>query len=138
MRAVLEGIALFLGLCAGFITAGGTFALITVVGIVPRMAGKTHTGRVIRLYESAIIWGGSLGNICSLFDITFGMQAWMLPIFGLSAGMFVGCLVMALAKTLNVLPIFFLRLRVTQGESFQLVALGLGKFVGAMIYFLWL
>ena len=124
MRVVLEGIALFLGLCAGFITAGGTFALITVVGIVPRMAGKTHTG--------------SLGNICSLFDITFGMQAWMLPIFGLGAGMFVGCLVMALAETLNVLPIFFLRLRVTQGESFQLVALGLGKFVGAMIYFLWL
>lgn len=138
MRALAEILALFLGLCAGFITAGGTFALITVVGIVPRMAGMTHTGREIRLYESAIIWGGTIGNLCSLFDVTFGMQAWMLPLFGLGSGIFVGCLVMALAETLNVLPIFFRRLRVTQGESFHLLALGLGKLAGALIYFFWL
>ena len=135
MQLIREMILLGIGLAGGLITAGGTFALITVVGIVPRMAGATQTASHIRRYETAIILGGTVGNLVDQFGWTFGMNHAVLALAGLGSGVFVGSLVMALAETLNVMPIFCRRLRLDRGVSWLVTAIAAGKCAGALLFF---
>ena len=124
-----------IGIAGGLITAGGTFALITVVGIVPRMAGATRTASHIHLYEAAIVLGGTLGNLTDQLGWTFGMNHVVLALAGIGSGAFVGSLVMALAETLNVMPIFCRRLRIDRGVSWLVTAIAAGKCFGALLFF---
>ncbi len=106
---------------AGFV-AGGTFAFITMLGIVPRLAGRTGTGKYILWYENLIIVGGGLGNFFSIRAILFSGNNAMfgseiaLAVFGVFSGMFVGCLAMALAEVLQVIPVFAKRIRLRTGK----------------------
>ena len=59
----------FFGLCAGGMTAAGVFAFLAMIGILPRLIGKTGTKRQTRLYETMMILGGSLGNAADLFPV---------------------------------------------------------------------
>ena len=52
-----------IGLCAGSVTAAGVFAFLVMIGVFPRLIGKTSTKKHILLYETVIIVGGVLGNI---------------------------------------------------------------------------
>ena len=59
----------FLGICAGFTVAGGFIALITLLGVIPRLSGETKTAKKTLLYENFLILGFILGNITSLYSI---------------------------------------------------------------------
>ena len=59
IRHVFLGLA---GLTAGAAVAGGTFAFLIMLNIIPRMIGKTKTAARICLYESMIVLGGIGGN----------------------------------------------------------------------------
>ena len=88
-----------LGLMFGFAAAGGTFALIVAISVVPRIIGMSRTAAHVLFYESMVMLGGVLGNIVTVFPqlpIPFGRP--MLALFGLGSGIQVGCLVMALAE----------------------------------------
>lgn len=126
---------LFLAICgfsAGGIIAAGLFAFITVIGVIPRLAGKTHTARHSRLYEDCIVLGAGLGNAVQLFGWRlFGGVSFMV-VFGLCAGIFVGCLIMSLAETLDALPVMNRRLKLTVGFQFIVLSLALGKCAGAL------
>ena len=52
----------FIGLCSGFIIAGGLIGLLIGLSIVPRYAGITHTADHIMLYEDITLFG----TICSI------------------------------------------------------------------------
>ncbi len=45
----------------------GTFAFVIVIGVVPRMIGKCNRAANTLCFEQAIILGGILGNIVSVF-----------------------------------------------------------------------
>ena len=60
----------------------------------------------------------------------------LLGIFGLFAGMFVGCFAIAIAEMLNTIPISVRRIRLGQGAGIIILALSLGKTAGSLIYFL--
>ena len=96
---LLKGLVLmFLGLSAGGIIAAGVFAFLAIIGVFPRLIGKTRTNRHIFLYETVIIIGGVLGNVSDLYEFPLLMGGNMvLGIYGLAVGIFVGCLVMSLA-----------------------------------------
>lgn len=51
------------GVSAGAAASAGVFALITVIGILPRWAGHTRTARHVSLYEWSVILGGTAGNL---------------------------------------------------------------------------
>lgn len=51
-----------IGYSSGTVIAGGVFAFISVIGIVPRFAQKTGTIDKIRLYEDFIALGGLLAH----------------------------------------------------------------------------
>lgn len=124
------------GLAGGFIVGGGVFAFITMIGIFPRLADRTNTAKYIKLYESGIIWGGSLGNLVIIFPLYLPLGNIFLALIGVFSGIFVGCLAMALAEVLKVIPIFAERVKLKYGMGWVLFSIALGKGL-ASLYQLW-
>lgn len=120
-----------IGLAAGVSIAGGVFAFIVMIGVLPRLAGRTHTAWAYWQYESATIIGGLIGNIITIFPLNIPIGSVGIGIFGLFSGMYVGCFAMALAEVLNVLPIFSRRIHLKEGIPYIVVAIAIGKAVGA-------
>ena len=135
----------------GLLSSGGVFTVFVTVGLVPRFADKTHTAVKIILYENCIVAGAILGCIFSVygdfFTEKFGKNAlsmipnwglWgnlILAVFGIFAGMFVGCFAIAIAEMLNTIPIFTRRISLGKGVGIVMLCLALGKTVGSLIYF---
>ena len=98
----------FIGLSAGGIIAAGVFAFLAIIGVFPRVIGKTGTKGHILLYETVIISGGILGNLLDLYEfpvpvaekaaLILGPERGrligeiLLGAFGVFTGIFVGCL----------------------------------------------
>ena len=125
----------FLGLSAGGIIAAGVFAFLAIIGVFPRIMGRTGTKRIF-LYETLIILGGIWGNVSDIYEIPIGFGGnIVLGIFGLASGLFVGCLVMSLAETLKTLPVINRRIHLAVGLQYVILAMGLGKMLGSILYF---
>ena len=129
-------LSVLIGFASGVLISGAVFAFITIIGVVPRLAQKTQSTRYIKIYESAIVLGGIFGAVAGFFNFTVPYGAWLLPVLGLASGVFYGCMAMSLAETLNVIPILARRMRIQRGMFFLVMALALGKMVGALLYFL--
>ena len=63
-----------------------------------------------------------LGNIC-------------LGVFGLGAGMFIGCLALAIAEILDSIPILTRRIGFRHGIGFAVLSIAAGKLIGSLLYF---
>lgn len=126
----------FIGLCAGGIIAAGVFAFLAIIGVFPRLIGKTKTREHILLYETIIILGGTAGNLVDLYEFPILMGGTLfLAVCGLSVGVFVGCLVMSLAETLKALPVMCRRIHLAVGIQYVILGIGIGKLCGSLIYF---
>lgn len=127
----------FLGLIFGVSIASASFALAVKLGIVPVMAEKSLTARHIITYENAIILGGICGNILSVFlDIHLPIGHLFLGLYGLGAGIFVGCMAVALAEILNAFTILFRRLNLKTGLAWVVGSIAFGKMSGCLYYFI--
>ncbi len=145
-----------LGISAGILVSAGVFTVLLSVGLVPRFAGKTHTGKKIFLYEEMVVFGTLTGGVISVYRKTDQLgrmirdclppggqmiQIWrgvsfaVLLLFGAFAGIFVGCLAVAIAEMLNSIPILTRRIGFRHGLGFMVLAVALGKLIGSLIYF---
>lgn len=126
-----------IGLSAGTLVAGGLFGFIVSLGVVSDFADRTHTGDRIIIYENAIMFGGTLGNIFYIYQIpiVFPGSVVLTSIFGLFSGVFTGCWAMALAEILNVFPIFVRRAKIVKSIPYLILGIALGKGIGSIIYF---
>lgn len=142
------------GLGFGFLSSSGVFTVFISVGLVPRFADKTHTAYAANRYENWIVLGAIAGCIFSayygffyqggLWEIFSKMGIVMpevvgnvlLAAYGLFAGMFVGCFAIAIAETLNTIPIFVRRVSLGKGIGIVLLGVALGKTAGSLIYFI--
>ena len=125
-----------IGLSAGMLVAAGLFSFITGLGVISDFADRTHTGDRILLYEDCVALGGIAGNLFSVFEIHISHGNWLIPVFGILAGIFVGCWSMALAEILNVFPIFVRRLKIVRYISAFIISMALGKGIGSFVFFL--
>lgn len=125
----------FIGLSAGVTVAGGLFSFVVSLGVVSDFADRTHTGNHILLYETSVALGGILGNILFIYQISIPVGVGILMLFGIFAGIFVGCWSMALAEILNVFPIFIRRVKVLKGIPYIILSIALGKGIGACLFF---
>lgn len=125
-----------IGLSAGMVVAGGLFSFIIGLGVVSDFADRTHTGEHILLYEDSVALGGMLGNIFWVYQISIPYGKWMIPIFGILSGIFVGCWSMALAEILNVFPIFIRRVKLLRFIPCLILGIALGKGFGALLFFI--
>ena len=125
-----------IGMSAGGIIAAGVYAFLAIIGVFPRLIGKTGTSRHIVLYETCIILGGVLGNVVDIYEFPFAAGGrFFLAIAGISVGVFVGCLVMSLAETLKALPVMNRRIHLSVGIQYVILAIGIGKMIGSWLFF---
>ena len=117
----------FCGLAAGLAVSAGTFAFLIVIGVIPRMIGKCNRAAETLHFENAVILGGICGNL-------FGPA--LLCVYGISAGIFVGSIAVALAEILNTFPITFRRMGLKVGLFWVMLAMAAGKVAGSLYYFL--
>lgn len=141
MSDLVKKILLFLfGTCGGGLVAAGVYAFISILGLIPRLAARTHTARHVRLYESCIIAGSLMGNSISLFPMDWqflsGIGIAVLAVWGVCTGIFVGCLVMSLAETLDTVPVISRRITLRTGIQHIILSIGLGKTAGALAFFI--
>ena len=138
---VLAAVVAFL---AGVGVSAGTFAFILVIGVVPRIMGRMEIKDVV-LIENVIVLGVVLGNISSTFEVivynsnfqymdVFGHAVMIL--YGISTGVFVGCISVALAEILHTFPILFRRFNLNKGLKLVIFSMAIGKVVGCIYYFL--
>lgn len=140
-----------IGLASGGIVAAGVFAFLAVIGVFPRLIGKTKTWDHIWLYETVIILGGAFGNVMDIYELPIPVPEILSPILGtggaaaaggvvtgvigFSIGVFVGCLVMSLAETLQALPVISRRIHLAVGFQYLILSIALGKMTGSLFYF---
>lgn len=146
-----------IGVSSGLIVSAGVFTVLISVGLIPRFAGKMHVARKIFVLEEMVVFGTLFGGFFSIFGDwgmigefvrerkVFGESAtegvWRLVgtlfllIFGIFAGIFVGCLALAIAEMLNTIPIFARRIGFRHGLGIAILGVALGKLTGSLIYF---
>ena len=132
MEHVLLGL---IGFSSGFIVAGGVVALMVGLGIVTRFIGITHTAKRIFLYENAILAGTVVGTILTVYNMSLTIGVWILGIAGLFMGAFVGGWIMALAEVINVFPVYCRRFGITKGLSLIIITMAVGKVLGSLLIF---
>lgn len=130
----------FVMFACGIAVSAGTFAFILVIGVVPRMIRKMNLAERVMCLENMIVLGVLTGAVFSVIEWEARFPvAWMghllLGIYGFIAGMFVGCIAVALAEILNTFPILFRRLYMNRGLSYVMIAMALGKTAGSLYYF---
>ena len=102
MEIIQEVALAIIGFAGGVSVAAGTFALITALGIVPRLAARMGVAGHVYKLESVIVLGGTIGSLLSVYHFPMRIGDVGLVIFGIFAGIFVGCLSMALAEAVKV------------------------------------
>ncbi|MCI9231000.1 MAG: hypothetical protein HFH96_07820 [Lachnospiraceae bacterium] len=138
----------------GLLAAAGVFTVLAAVGLVPRFAGKTHTAEYVTIYEEMVIFGTLTGCVLSVFSRYCRFHAWwqqrcpqyvnlldgagtaFQAVFGLFAGMFVGCLALAIAEMLDSIPILTRRISFRHGLGLAIISMAAGKICGSLLYFL--
>lgn len=135
-----------MGFSFGLLVSAGVFTVLFVVGLVPRFAGKTNTARYELLYEECIIFGSVIACILSVFPVEGSLErlmihvsflGWLLLVaIGIFAGIFVGCLAIALAEVLDGIPIFARRIKLKKGLDIAIFSVAIGKVTGSLIYFI--
>lgn len=132
---------ILVGISSGIGVAAGTFAFLLVIRVIPRMVQKAKLEHKIIFIENTVFRGIIFGSILSLFS---WKKKWVftilgrsiLTIFGLSAGIFVGCLSVALAEILDTFPIFFRRLSIKESLGpIMILSMALGKMIGSLFFF---
>lgn len=132
-----------IGISSGIMVSAGVFTVLFVVGLVPRFAGRTDTARCELFYEECLIFGAILADVLSVFPIKGALGQSpdfllkiLLILIGIFAGIFVGCLSIALAEVLDGIPIFARRVKLKMGVSIAVFAVALGKIAGSLYYFI--
>lgn len=121
-----------IGFAGGVSVAAGTFALITALRIVPRLAESMKIGCYIRQMETAIALGGTIGSLITVYKFNVYIGITGMIIAGVFAGIFVGTLAMSLAENLKVIPILLKRTKLRTGLPIIIVMLALGKGLGTL------
>ena len=134
METIKAIMAVILAFSSGIIISGAVFSFIAIIGVVPRLAQKTRTEDKIRFYEEAIIWGGIIGTASMIYDFYIPIGKFFAMLYAGCIGIFFGCLAVSLAEILNVIPILTRRGRIQTGLKYFILAVALGKLMGAIIY----
>ena len=137
----------------GLLASAGVFTVLVAVGLIPRFAGKSHTAGQIVLYEEMVILGTVAGGLVSVFARYCHFGEWLVSrgisqaavqtagtaavtFFGLFAGMFIGCLALAIAEMLDSIPILTRRISFRHGLGLVILGMATGKLCGSLLYFL--
>lgn len=126
----------FLGFASGIAVGAGFVAILTMLGIVPRLIQLSQSKYNMKLYTVALIFGTLLGSYLSFTNVQLSLPTFILPVWGLFHGMFIGMVAAALTEVLNVYPILAKRIGLYNYVLFLMMAIVFGKIFGSL--FQWL
>lgn len=138
LKSLIASIICF---CGGIGVAAGTFAFLLVIRVIPRLVQKARLEHKVIFIENMVFRGVMFGTLLSLFS---WRKKWLfdllgktlLSIFGICAGIFTGCIAVALAEILDTFPIFFRRVKLKEEYcEGLLLMMALGKMIGSLFYF---
>ena len=115
------------GFAGGVGVAGGVFAYISILGILPRLAGRMGLAKYLYSLENMIAYGGIAGTIVSVFQLPLPIGYIGGMVIGFFSGIFTGALIMChRLKLVHGLPIliFSLALGKALGSFYQLIFTG--------------
>ncbi|AGX05368.1 MULTISPECIES: stage V sporulation protein AB [Bacillaceae] len=130
-------IVIFLGFAGGVSVGAGFVAFLTVLGIIPRLTQLSKTMKMIHHYEWAVVIGAVAGTSASLQDPRLYFPGFILVLFGLAGGIFVGMVAAALTEVLNVLPLLAKRLGIDGKIVVLLMAIVFGKVFGSLFHWMY-
>ena len=133
-KIIAYALSIFFGFSSGIILATGILAFITVIGVIPRIVEKSNIRTHYMAIGTAATLGIILGSTLSLFEVHFTLPHLFIALFGLLMGMFIGCLAVALAEVLDVIPITKRRFKLKKGLWLLMLFFYLGKLVGSLYY----
>ncbi len=122
-------------MCREDFIAASFLAFLSMLGVIPRLAGLTKSIKYARAYESFVAAGGILGTLAFIYRWSIRAGYWLLAAYGIFGGIFIGCMIGALAETIKSLPIFSRRLKLRSGISYVIYGIALGKMFGCYMYF---
>lgn len=134
---VTQGLLIIVGVSSGAVIASGLFSFVTSLGLVSKFAGRTRTGDYIHKYETAISLGGIMGSILFIFQFPIPFAYVLMPVLGLSAGVFVGGWAVSIAEVTNIFPVLIRRVKLLKHIPYLVVSIALGKGVGMLLMFLY-
>lgn len=130
------GLLFLIGIAGGNIVAGGIYAFITMLKIIQRLSTCTGTVKNYLFYEDCVMAGAILGNLLYIFQWSIPLSPVFLLVYGTFSGIFVGCLAIALAELIDVIPAFSRRIGLKMGISFLILCTAIGKGVGSLVQLL--
>jgi stage V sporulation protein AB len=136
MTVLMKCLVVLIGFSGGIMVAAGLFTLTTSLGIMTRLAQISHTAGYIHKYEMAVAAGAVVGNWVWMYHPGLLLGVVGLVIFGSLAGIYVGCLIGAIAEILNAFPVFLRRMKIHEKIGWLILALAAGKVAGVWIQFL--
>lgn len=138
MTILFNGLQIFIGLSSGIVIGGAFVALLTVLGIIPRLIQLTKSWQLVPIYRLAIILGTLFGTFLSFTSVSWSQPVFSLVIWGSIHGIFNGMLAAALIEILQVFPLLSKRLGLEAYLLYLLTAIVLGKVFGSLYQWLFL
>lgn len=137
MKTTLSNVLeILIGFSSGLMIGAGFIALMTVLGVIPRLIQLSKTTRLVHLFGAATILGALFGTLLSFTKLTWQTGNLFLILWGVMQGIFNGMVAAALTEILNVFPILAKRISIEKHLYWLLMALVFGKIFGSL--FQWL
>src|SRR5699024_1137797 len=129
---LLNMVEIVIGFSSGIVIGSAFIALLTFLGIIPRLIQLSETAHLVRLYIIPLILGLFLGTYLTFTNSSYDFSTGTLTVWGLLQGVFNGMLAAALVEVLNVFPLLSRRIGLEDYMRVLLMAVVFGKIFGSL------
>lgn len=129
-----RGLCILWGFSSGVAISTGIVAFITAIGIIPRLVMKAQISKYYYAIGTTIVLAATMGVIWGTEGVRFPLPKLLIGTLAFAFGIFVGCLAVAIAEVINVMPVMSRRLHMREGVYLFIIAFAIGKLIGALYY----
>lgn len=137
-NVVFNIVEIFIGFSSGIAIGSVFIAILTFLGIIPRLIQLTRSTRLVNVLATAVVIGTLFGTYLSFTPFTSNQTVITLVVWGFFHGIFNGMFAAALVEVLNVFPLLSKRIGMEKYLLFLLMAVVFGKIAGSLFQWLYL
>jgi len=138
MTIVYSLLLIVIGFSSGVVIGSAFIAILTVLGIIPRLIQLSGSWHMTHIYRIALILGTLFGTFISFTYISWNQPVITLLFWGAIHGIFNGMLAAALIEILQVFPLLSKRVGMERYMLILLMAIVFGKIFGSLYQWLFL